>query len=179
CAHSRRARAGNFRQSFSAAKIRGESRMTRPLTGTPPQLVAPPGSCDTHIHFYSARYPKHPDGPPPPADATVADYRQLQKWLGLQRVIVLQPTPSGDANRCTMEAGGALGRARASGVVVVHATGSDAELDRLTRAGARAVRIMCLPGGHLKWDVMDEVIARVRPFGWHPIVQFDGREFVE
>jgi D-galactarolactone isomerase len=26
---------------------------------------------------------------------------------------------------------------------------------------------------------MDEIVARVRPFGWHPIVQFDGRELPE
>jgi D-galactarolactone isomerase len=153
--------------------------MTRPLTGPPPKLVAPAGSCDTHVHFYSARYPKHPDGPPPPADATVADYRRLQQWLGIERVIVVQPNAYGDDNRCTMEAVAELGLDRARAVVVVRPAVSDAELDRLTKAGARAVRIMCLPGGHLKWDVMDEVVARVRPFGWHPIVQFDGREFVE
>ena len=78
-----------------------------------------------------------------------------------------------------MDAVAALGLDRARAVVVVRPTLSDAELERLTQAGARGVRIMCLPGGHLKWDVMDEIIARVRPFGWHPIVQFDGREFPE
>lgn len=151
--------------------------MSRPLTGPAPKLKALPGACDTHMHVYEAKYPKHPDGPTPPPDATVADYRQVQKRLGLDRVVIVQPNAYGDDNSCTLDAVAELGQDTARAVVVVKPGVSDAELERLTRAGARAIRIMCLPGGHLKWDVMDEMIARVRPFGWHPIVQFDGREF--
>lgn len=153
--------------------------MTRPLAGKKPRLVAPPGSCDTQIHCYAARYPKHPDGPQPPADATPDHYRQLQRWIGTERVVVVQANAYGDDNRCTMDAVAELGVDKARAVVVVKPGVKDAEIERLTKAGARGIRIMCLPGGHLKWDVMDEMIARVRPFGWHPIIQFDGREFPE
>ena len=53
---------------------------------------------------------------------------------------------------------------------------ADAELERLTKAGICAVRIMTLHGGMLGFDVMDAVVARVHPFGWHAIIQLDGRE---
>jgi D-galactarolactone isomerase len=131
------------------------------------------------MHFYNARYPKHPDGVPPEPDATVSDYRQIMNWLGIERVVVVQPNAYGDDNRCTMDSVAELGLDKARAVVVVKPGVTDDELERLTKAGARAIRFMCLPPGHLKWDVMDEMIARVRPFGWHAIVQFDGREFPE
>ncbi|HET7669533.1 MAG TPA: amidohydrolase family protein, partial [Burkholderiales bacterium] len=38
------------------------------------------------------------------------------------------------------------------------------------------VRIMTLHGGMLGFDVMDQVVARVHPFGWHANIQLDGRE---
>jgi D-galactarolactone isomerase len=53
---------------------------------------------------------------------------------------------------------------------------ADPELERLTRGGIRAVRLMTLNGGTLGLDVMDEMAARVLPFGWHVDVQLDGRE---
>src|SRR5262245_1957208 len=118
--------------------------MQRPLTGRAPRLATPPGACDTHMHFYEAKYPKHPDGPEPPPDATVADYRQVQKWLGLSRVVVVQPNAYGDDNRCTLDAVAALGPDKARAVVVVKPGVRDEELERLTRAGACAIRIMCL-----------------------------------
>lgn len=153
--------------------------MERPLTGPPPRLKAPKGTCDTHMHFYNSRYPKHPDGVPPEPDTTVSDYRQIMSWLGIERVVVVQPNAYGDDNRCTMDSVAELGLDKARAVVVVKPGVTDDELERLTKAGARAIRFMCLPPGHLKWDVMDEMIARVRPFGWHAIVQFDGRELPE
>ena len=33
---------------------------TRTLTGAPPELKAPAGTCDTHMHFYSRAYPALP-----------------------------------------------------------------------------------------------------------------------
>src|SRR3546814_8699090 len=104
----------------------------------------PAGACDTHIHFYNGRYPTLPGTPTPP-DASVADYRQVMDWLGIQRVVVVQPNAYGDDNQLTMDAVAELGDA-ARGVVVVKPGVSDAELDRLTKAGARGLRVMALLG---------------------------------
>jgi D-galactarolactone isomerase len=152
--------------------------MQRPVSGRVPRLKVPPGACDTHIHFYRGTYPRAPRGPAPPPDAWVPEYRQLQRWLGLERVVVVQPNAYGDDNRCTLDAVAALGSA-ARAVVVVRPEVSEAELQRLTEAGARAVRIMSLPGGALQLDMLHQVAARVRAVGWHPIVQLDGRTLPE
>jgi len=139
----------------------------------PPRLAAPPGTTDTHMHIYDRRFPLVAAGAPFPAlPATVADYRALQARLGLARTVVVQPNAYGDDNRCTMEAVGQLGNARA--VVVVKPDVAEAELDRLNQAGARGLRFMTL-GGTLGWDVMDGLAARIRPFGWHAQIQLDGR----
>lgn len=139
-----------------------------------PKLAAPRGACDTHMHFYDERVPGAP-GTFLPGHFTVEQYRDMQKRLGLERVIVVQPNAYSDDNRVTLDSMRALGSS-AKGVAVVKPGVSDAEIDRLTKAGICALRIMTLHGGTLGFDVMDELMARVHPFSWHPNIQLDGRE---
>src|SRR5690606_28373781 len=147
----------------------------RTLTGMPPRLKVPPGTCDTHIHFYGGNYATVPGTPTPP-DATVADYRQVKTWLGIERCVVVQPNAYGDDNRLTMAATAELGSDTARAVVVVKPGIGDAELEQLSKAGARGLRIMALLGGTLGMDVLEEMAARVHPFGWYVLVQLDGRD---
>jgi D-galactarolactone isomerase len=125
------------------------------------------------MHFYGTKLPVAP-GAFMPGEFTVEDYQALQKKLGLERVIVVQPNAYADDNSLTVASMKRLGKG-AKGVGVVKAEVKDAELERLTKAGIVAVRIMTLPGGMLHFDVMDQVVARVHPFGWHANVQLDGR----
>ena len=138
------------------------------------RLHVPKGACDTHMHFYDEKRPAAP-GTFRPGTFTVEDYRAMQQRLGLERVIVVQPNAYGDDNTVTMNAIRALGKS-AKGVAVVKPAVEEAELERLSKAGICAVRIMTLHGGMLGFDVMDAVLARVHPFGWHANIQFDGRE---
>jgi D-galactarolactone isomerase len=150
--------------------------VTRILTGEPPRLKVPAGTCDTHMHFYDSRYTALP-GTPLPADASVADYRQVMDWLGIERVVIVQPNAYGDDNRLTMDSVAALGTDIARAIAVVKPGVSEDELDRLTKAGACGARIMALHGGTVGLDQMDAVAAQVHPFGWHVIVQINGRDF--
>lgn len=134
----------------------------------------PKGACDTHMHFYDQAVPGAP-GTFLPGHFVVEDYRALQKRLGLERVIVVQPNAYKDDNRVTVDSIQKLGKS-AKGVAVVKPDVADAELERLTKAGICAVRIMTLHGGMLGFDVMDKIMARVHPFGWHANIQLDGRE---
>jgi D-galactarolactone isomerase len=147
-----------------------------PLPARAPRLRAPAGTCDTHMHFYAARYPRHPDGPAPPPDATPAEYLALMAALGIGRVVVVQPNAYGDDNRCTLDAVAALGAGRARAVVAVRPDVDESALLAMHAAGARAVRVMDLPGGFTKLAALHETAARVAPLGWHPIVQLDGRQ---
>lgn len=146
----------------------------------PPKLHAPAGACDCHMHFYDTeeRYPVAPTAAFLPPPARVADYRALQARLGLERVVVVEPTSYGTDNRCTMDAVGELGDV-ARAIVVVDQTATDAELERLTTAGARGIRFHMFRAGVLPWNILEEMAARVHPFGWHVQLQCNGRELPE
>ena len=139
------------------------------------RLTAPQGACDTHLHFYNAKFPSAPRALMTPPDAWVDDYCLIQNRLNLERVVAVQPTTYGTDNSCQLEAMKSFGK-NARGVMVADTSTSDEELDRLTRLGVRGVRFHMLPGGALPWDILEEMAARVHNFGWHVQLQMNGRE---
>ena len=140
-----------------------------------PVLAVPAGATDTHMHVYHAEVPPAPGGPALPGDFREGNYRDMQKRLGLSRVIVVQPNAYQDDNRVTLGAIKALGPG-AKGVGVVKPGIADAEIERLAAGGIVAQRIFQLPWGAVGFDQMHEVMSRVHPFGWHANIQLDGRE---
>ncbi len=147
------------------------------IDGLGPRLATPPGACDTHIHFYGPpdRYPLASTATFRPPLATVQAYRAVQQRLGLQRVVVVQPSGYGFDNRCTLDAVEQLGDA-ARAVVVVKPGITDDHLQRLTDEGACAIRFFMFPGGVLSWRELDRMAGRVHEFGWHVQLQLDGRQ---
>jgi D-galactarolactone isomerase len=130
------------------------------------------------MHFYSDAYPTASTALMTPPNAWVDDYRAVQRRLGLDRVVVVQPTTYGMDNRCLLDAMEPFGD-KARGIVVPDPSISDAELQELSDAGVCGVRFHMLPGGALDWGVFETVAARVHSFGWHIQLQMNGREFPE
>ena len=143
-----------------------------------PRLKAPAGTCDTHIHIYDSRYPKAPTAKILAPDALVPDYRKVTARLGIERTVVVQPSAYGTDNRCTLEAVAAIGL-NARAVVTVDQSVTDAELDRLTKFGARGLRFFMLAGAPLPLDILETMAARVAPLGWHIVFQIDGRDYAD
>ncbi|HET9688900.1 MAG TPA: amidohydrolase family protein, partial [Pseudolabrys sp.] len=143
-----------------------------------PKLKAPAGTCDTHMHVYDGKYPTAPTAKFVPPDAPVAAYRKMCARVGIERTVVVQPSTYGKDNRCTLEAVAAIGP-NARCIVVVDDSVTDAELERLTRLGARGIRFFMLPGAPLPWEILETMSARVAPFGWHVQLQLDGRDLPE
>jgi D-galactarolactone isomerase len=141
-----------------------------------PKLKTPAGACDWHMHIFDARFPLAKHARRKEADATVSQYRKVQQHLGLERVIVVQPTAYGKDNRCTLAAVSELGEC-ARGIAVVDNNVTDAELERLTRGGMRRVRFRMLDTSELGWALLPEMAARLASFGWHVQFQMDGRFF--
>jgi D-galactarolactone isomerase len=130
------------------------------------------------MHIYDHRFPLAATATFDPPDALVPTYLAMRKRLGVERTVVVQPTAYGRDNRCTLEAIAAIGES-ARGIAVVDETVSDAELERLTKAGIRGARFHMLAGAAVPWDILERVAARTREFGWHVQLQLDGRELPE
>jgi D-galactarolactone isomerase len=145
-----------------------------------PKLAAPPGLCDTHMHVYGPpeKYPEAPTSKMPPPFGPLAEYRKLMKRLGIERVVVVQPSSYGFDNSCTMDAVAELGP-QGRAVVVVGSDERDVDLARLTGQGARGVRFHMFPGGVLSFNELEATAARVHEHGWHVQLQMDGRQLHE
>ena len=105
----------------------------------PPKLKAPANACDCHHHIYGVQYKVDPRSTLRPGDATVEDYRALQKRIGTSRNVIVQPSTYGIENAPTLDALVAFGPS-ARAVVVVDTTVTDPELKRMHGLGARGIR---------------------------------------
>ncbi len=131
-----------------------------------PRFAMPALACDCHHHIYDRRYPTHPSATLLPDDATVADYRLLQRRLGLQRNVVVQPSTYGVDNRLLVDALKAFGPS-SRGVAVVDTGVTDAQLRELHAAGVRGIRFNLSFLVGITADMMEPLARRIAPLGWH------------
>jgi predicted TIM-barrel fold metal-dependent hydrolase len=119
-----------------------------------------------HVFGPAGRYPWSPARGYTPADALLEDYAALQRRLGLERVVVVQPSVYGTDNRCTRDAVVRLGP-RGRGVAVLPAEVSQAELAQLHAAGFRGARLNLISPGGVPFDAVDTLAAKIAAHGWH------------
>jgi predicted TIM-barrel fold metal-dependent hydrolase len=137
-----------------------------------PRVVLPPLACDCHAHIFGPRavYPYSPKRIYTPPDAPLASYLKLLGVLGVERMVLVQPSVYGSDNRVMVNAMMELG-ARCRGVAVVEDDVSDAELERLHAAGVRGVRINVVDvaedKGVIPMAPLRRMAERIRPLGWH------------
>ena len=143
---------------------------------TPPQVKAPPLSCDCHFHIFGP-YDKFPLDAgrrytPPPA--LVPDYLAMADTVGLQRMVIVQPSPYGTDNRATFDAVESFGRHRAVAVVVIDDDIDAATLRDMHAAGTRGVRFNLVSGNGTPVDRLQTMARRLAPLGWHIQVYAEG-----
>ena len=159
--------------SAGAASTTGsQAQITVPWsTGTElPKTKAPPNATDCHHHIYSSRFKVDPNSKLRPGDASVADYRLLQKRIGTSRNVIVQPSTYGVFNDGLVEVLNEFGPS-ARGIAVVNTEVTDAELKRLDAARVRGIRFnLATPGGATNMDMLEPLAKRIAPMGWH--VQF-------
>src|ERR687892_137208 len=78
------------------------------------------GATDCHLHIFGSpeRYPFTPSRSYTPPEAPLAAYDKLATDLGLDRMVIVQPSVYGTDNRCTLDMCTTAGKERARAVVV-------------------------------------------------------------
>jgi D-galactarolactone isomerase len=146
-----------------------------------PKVKAPANATDCHMHIYDPRFPQATPRPGKiPTNATVADYRLLQKRNGTTRVVVVTPRNYGTDNRVTVDALSLLG-SNSRGVAVVHPDVADAELKALNDAGIRGIRFSLQDPATavVKWDMVEPLAKRVADLGWHVQFNLEGQQVAD
>ena len=98
--------------AWHADRTLGVHPMTIPLETTPmraadtksrPPFTLPPGSCDAHFHVFEPGFPHIARPAYTFPDATSDKYLRLTEFLGIERMVLVQPTYYGDDNSLALE----------------------------------------------------------------------------
>lgn len=140
----------------------------------PAAHALPAGTCDAHFHVFGAqaRYPMDPRRSYTPHEASLDDYRQVMRAVGIGRGVIVQPSVYGNDNSATLDAlraGGADFRA----IVVPTADVADDELARMDELGVRGVRLNLLSPHMLAAADALTILERMAGRGWHLQVFLD------
>lgn len=126
------------------------------------------GGWDCHVHVFDAAAPVR-DGHYRPAHRPLAQVEAQAALLGVQHLVLVQPSVYGSDNRLLLNALRAEpGRHR--GVVVVDDGHTDAELDAMQLAGVRGARLNCVSPVGETIDVaarFSRLAPRLNARGWH------------
>lgn len=139
---------------------------------TPPRPPLPAGACDCHTHVFgpTARFPLAPGRAYTPGEASLDDLVAHQRALGLDRVVIVHPSPYGTDNACTLDAVRRLGPIARAVAVIDPALPPDA-LRTLHVQGVRGVRCNLETAGTddplLAGRAIRHAADQVAPLGWH------------
>ena len=108
-----------------------------------PTAPLPVRTCDCHVHVFDpANFPYVKERTYTPGTATVDDLLAVEGRLGVDRMVLVQPSGYGTDNRCLVDALAKLGPTRARGVAVIDLEHTTArEIGTLHEAGIRSIRL--------------------------------------
>ncbi len=133
----------------------------------------PAGACDCHMHVFGPldRYPPAAVRGYTPRPRDFAEYRALAGRIGLERVVLVQPSAYGTDNRCMADTMRAAGDPTVRGVAVIDASTGEHDLDAWHELGVRGVRLNMVssvtPDPAAARAALDAAARRVARLGWH------------
>lgn len=146
-----------------------------------PSWRGPAGSTDCHFHIFGPydRFPLDPGRSYDPQEASIADYLRVANALGIERMVVVQPSVYGTDNRCTIDAVQRFGRDRACAVAVIDDSFDDTALRTLQAQGVRGLRFNAVSGNGTPLDQLETLAKRIAPLGFHLQMYLEGHQLPE
>ena len=146
-----------------------------------PQYTPPAGACDAHCHVFGpgAIFAYSANRSYTPPDAPKQQLAALHKHLGFSRAVLVQASCHGLDNGALVDAL-TWSKGAWRGVCMIDDTVSDAELETLHAAGVRGARfnVVAHLGGAPDLKVIEAVVARIAPLGWHLQVHLDAEDIL-
>ncbi len=144
----------------------------------PPAERPPALACDCHFHIFGpySRYPLSPGRSYSPPEASVPQYLELARTIGIERMGVGPPSSSATDPAGTRPAGAAGGGPRAVAVAVIDDGFDEAALRRLDEAGVRGGRFNLVSGNGTPIEQLQSISRRIAPFGWHLQLYVEGEQ---
>ena len=136
----------------------------------------PPLSCDSHMHVFGppSRYPGAPTRQYSPTEMPLARYAPIARALGLERVVLVQPSAYGADNSClldTLRDASNQQRDSMRAIVVIDEETTDEALDAMHALGVRGARLNLMSprvdSVAAAQRLLEPVAARIGRLGWH------------
>lgn len=150
-----------------------------PRSPSKPRHQAPSGCTDCHFHIFGPvdRYPLDPHrGYTPSPEANIRTYQALAKTLGIERVVIVNPTPYGTDHQCTIDSLEIFGHERARAVAVVNESFTPLMLKSLAQKGFRAARVNNVNANSTPVEKLKTIVKMIEPLGWHLEVYVEGHQ---
>jgi predicted TIM-barrel fold metal-dependent hydrolase len=135
-------------------------------------FAVPADACDCHTHIFGnpSQFPWFSGRTYTPETALPDEMRKLHEALHVRRVVIVTPSVYGTDNSATLYGMKARGP-NARGIAVIDDKTSASELDRLTKAGFRAMRLNLATGGQNDPAAgrrrLEAALKQAKSLDWH------------
>lgn len=138
------------------------------------------GATDCHLHIFGPqdRYPYTAQRAYTPPEASLSAYNKLSSSLGLDRMVIVQPSVYGKDNSCTLDMVAEAGPDRARAVAVIDVSFTESQLKEMNERGVRGIRVNALTPAGVPLDQIKTLAERIAPLGWHMQFWISGTQLV-
>lgn len=147
----------------------GFAKASQPAT--PVKFEVPANACDCHTHIFCPdQFPYWPGRTYTPETALPEEMSELHRALHIDRVVIVTASVYGTDNSATLF-GMKVRGANARGVAVIDEKTPESDLDAMTKAGMRGIRLNLVSAGQVDPQVARQrflmAVTRMKNRHWH------------